>query len=189
MNVLDILAKIRRMPQVVLPKDAGLIVAYTGVSPGWSVLDSGTGSGFLAIFLANIVKPGKVISYEKNKDYYKNIVEQIKKFGIENLEIINKNIIKAEIEGEFDLITLDMKGADNAIKKLNVNLKSGGFFAIYSPHIEQVKSVRSVFEKLNYKVITIQNILLEWKVDKKYTHPKPSGLIHTGFITVARKMA
>ncbi|MEM5826324.1 MAG: methyltransferase domain-containing protein [Candidatus Aenigmatarchaeota archaeon] len=188
MNVLDILAKIRRMPQVILPKDAAIIVAYTGVSPGWNVLDAGTGSGFLAIFLANIVKPGKVISYEKNKEYYKNIVEQIKKFKIENLEIINENIMKAEVKGEFDLITLDMKGADNAIKKLHENLKQGGFFAVYSPHIEQVKAVRSVFEKLNYKAQTLQNILLEWKVEKKYTHPRPSGLIHTGFITIARKV-
>lgn len=188
MNVIDILQKIRRMPQVILPKDAALIVAYTGVSPGWNVLDAGTGSGFLAIFLANIVKPGKVISYEKNKEYYKNIVEQVKKFGIDNLEIINENIMKVDIKEEFDLITLDMKGADNAIKKLHENLKHGGFFAVYSPHIEQVKSVRSVLEKLNYKASTFQNIVLEWKVTRKYTHPRPSGLIHTGFITIGRKI-
>jgi tRNA (adenine57-N1/adenine58-N1)-methyltransferase len=187
-NVIDILKKIKRMPQVILPKDIGLIIAYTGVSPGWNVLDSGTGSGFLAIFLANIVKPGKVISYEKNKQYFENIIEQIKKFKIENLEVRNENIIKANITEKFDLITLDMKGAEAVVKKLHENLKNNGFFAVYSPHIEQVKSVRSALEKMNYEVHTIENIVREWKVTSKYTHPRPSGIIHTGFITIGRKL-
>ena len=74
MNIIETLKKVRRLPQVVLPKDAALIVAYTGLSPGWKVLDAGTGSAFLAIFLANLVKPGKVITYEKNKDFAKNAI-------------------------------------------------------------------------------------------------------------------
>ncbi|MEM7826901.1 MAG: methyltransferase domain-containing protein [Candidatus Aenigmatarchaeota archaeon] len=187
MNVLDILAKVKRMPQVVLPKDAALIVAYTGVSPGWDVLDAGTGSAFLSIFLANLVKPGKVVSYEKNKQYAENALRHAKEFEIRNLEIINQDILKADIKEKFDLITLDMKGANAAVKKLDKNLKACGYFAVYSPHIEQVKLVRSALENLDYKVITLENIVREWKVTSKFTHPLPTGIIHTGFITIGRK--
>jgi tRNA (adenine57-N1/adenine58-N1)-methyltransferase len=142
----------------------------------------------MAIFLSNIVKPGKVISYEKRGEFAENIKKQVMKLGIKNLEIIHGDILKSKIKEKFDLITLDMKYAEKAVKKLDKNLNVGGFFAIYSPHIEQVKLVREVLEKLNYtKIITIENIVREWKVTNDYTHPVPSGILHTGFITIARK--
>ena len=187
-TVLDKLKSVRRLPQVVLPKDAALIVAYTGLAPGWKVLDVGTGSAFLAIFLANLVHPSKVLSYEKRKDFARHAKEEVKRLGIENLRIINKDIFQSRVRGKFDLITLDLKGAENAIRHLHRNLKVGRFFAIYSPHLEQVKVVRRVLEELNYvEIKTVENIVREWKVTEEYTHPHPSGILHTGFITIARK--
>ena len=44
--------KLKRVPQVILPKDASIILAYTGIGEIALVVDAGTGSGFLAIFLA-----------------------------------------------------------------------------------------------------------------------------------------
>ena len=185
-STLDLLKKIRRMPQVILPKDAALIAAYTGLQSDWRVLDAGTGSGFLAVFLAGLVK--EVISYEKRKEFADNIKKQVKKLGIKNLKIINKDILSANIRGKFDLITLDMKFAEKAIEKLDKNLKDGGFFAIYSPHIEQVKEVRKVLEEKGYEIVIIENIVREWKVTETHTHPVPSGILHTGFITIGRKI-
>lgn len=185
-STLDLLKKIRRMPQVVLPKDVALIIAYTGLRNDWHVLDAGTGSGFLSIFLAGLVK--RVVSYEKRKEFADNIKKQVKKLGIKNLKIINKDMLTANIRGKFDLITLDMKFAEKAIEKLDRNLKSGGFFAIYSPHIEQVKKVRSVSEKMGYRVVTVENIVREWKVTETHTHPVPTGILHTGFLTIGRKL-
>ena len=187
-TVVDKLKNVRRLPQVVLPKDAALIVAYTGLAPGWKVLDVGTGSAFLAIFLANLVRPGKVLSYEKRKDFAEHAKEEVKRLGIDNLRIVNKDIFQSRVRGKFDLITLDLKGAENAIRHLHRNLKLGRFFAIYSPHLEQVKAVRKVLEELKYvEIKTVENIVREWKVTENYTHPHPSGILHTGFITIARK--
>src|SRR3990172_2164403 len=42
--------KIARTAQVILPKDAAMILAYTGLRQDSSVVDAGTGSGYLAIF-------------------------------------------------------------------------------------------------------------------------------------------
>ena len=187
-TVLDKLKSVRRLPQVVLPKDAALIAAYTGLAPGWKVLDVGTGSAFLAIFLANLVYPGKVLSYEKRKDFAEHAREEIKRLGIDNLRIVNKDIFRCRVRGKFDLITLDLKGAEIAVRRLHQNLKLGRFFAIYSPHVEQVKAVRRVLEELEYvEIRTVENIVREWKVTEDYTHPHPSGILHTGFITIARK--
>lgn len=187
-NMLDVLKKARRMPQVILPKDAAMIVAYTGVSPGWNVIDAGTGSGWLAMFLANIVKPGKVVSYERNEIFAKNVVKIIKDFNIDNLKVINKDVLRAKPRGRFDLATLDLKNAENLVPKIFKLLNDNGYVAVYSPHIEQVKRVRKVIEKLGFVgPVTIENIVREWKVTDDFTHPVPSGVLHTGFLTVAKK--
>ena len=64
MRMPEIFRKLSRGPQIVTLKDAGIIAAYTGLSPGDLVVDAGSGSGFLAIFMGNIVRPeGRVVSY------------------------------------------------------------------------------------------------------------------------------
>ena len=49
-NILDLIEKMKRGAQVILPKDIALIIAYTGLMPNWKVLDVGTGSAFSSIF-------------------------------------------------------------------------------------------------------------------------------------------
>ena len=189
-NILDILRNSRRMPQIILPKDAGMIVAYTGVTGGWNVLDSGTGSGFLSMFIANIVSPGKVVSYEINDIYAKNAAENARRAGMSNLRIINEDLFKAKLSGKYDLVTLDLKHSDRVISKVYKVLKKGGWIAVYSPQIEQVKAVRKEIEDKSMKfsgVLTIEAQVKEWQVTDEYSHPIPSGLIHTGFLTFARK--
>lgn len=190
MNIIDILRHSRRMPQIILPKDAGMIVAYTGVTSGWNVLDSGTGSAFLSMFLANIVMPGKVTSYEINPVYAKNAKDNAKRAGLSNLRIINEDIFKAKLSGSYDLVTLDLKNSDKMVKKVYPLIRKGGWLAVYSPQIEQVKAVRKEIEEKDVKftgILTIENQVKEWQINDEYSHPIPSGLIHTGFLTFARK--
>ena len=187
-NILDILAESKRLPQVIMPKDAGLIVAYTGVAPGWKVMDVGTGSGWLAMFLANLVNPGKVISYEKRKDFADNVKEQIKNFGFTNLKIINEDIFTASIKGKFDLITVDMKDSEKILEKLYNSLNERGWVATYSPHVEQMKAVKTALLNFGMRdVKIIENIVRDWRAEADYTHPVPSGIMHTGFLVVGRK--
>ncbi|MBI4894931.1 MAG: methyltransferase domain-containing protein [Candidatus Aenigmarchaeota archaeon] len=187
-NILDILTESKRLPQVIMPKDAGLVVAYTGVCPGWKVLDVGTGSGWLAMFMANLVNPGKVTSYEKRKDFADNVKEQLKKFGFTNLKIINEDIFTAIIKGKYDLITVDMKDSEKILNKLYEALNTGGWIATYSPHIEQMKAVKTAMLTLGMKEVRIvENIVRDWKAEADFTHPIPSGIMHTGFLVVGRK--
>jgi tRNA A58 N-methylase Trm61 len=59
---------------------------------------------------------------------------------------------------------------------------------VYSPYIEQVVAVREEIEKLKFvQIKTVENIVREWRVGK-HTLPEPSGILHTGFLTFARKL-
>lgn len=188
-NIKDILEeKVKRMPQIIMLKDAALILAYTGIEPGSLVVDAGTGSGFLSVFLANYIKPGKVVTYEKNRRFFKVAKENIKLSGLKNIKLKQKDITKGIDEGSVDLVTLDMKNAEKVVKHAYKALKSGGYLVVYSPYIEQVTSVVKEIKRKNFcNIKTVENIVREWQIEK-YTRPKTIGLVHTGWLTFARKV-
>jgi tRNA(1-methyladenosine) methyltransferase and related methyltransferases len=61
--------KLKRGPQVILPKDIGIIIAYSGIGKESRCVDAGTGSGWLAVSLARLCK--EVVSYELREDFIK----------------------------------------------------------------------------------------------------------------------
>ena len=63
-SLTDFIMKSSRNTQITYPKDAALIVMFSGIGPGSRVAESGTGTGDLTTALAHYVKPtGKVYSY------------------------------------------------------------------------------------------------------------------------------
>lgn len=186
-NLLEILKNLKRVPQIIMPKDSSLILAYTGISPDSLIVDAGSGSGFLAIFLAYYCRKGKVVTYEKRSDFAKVAKKNVKFTGLKNIIVKEKDVLEGIEEKNVDLITLDMKGAEKVVKMSFDALKTGGWLVVYSPYIEQVISVRKKIEKLNFKGIkTVENIVREWRVGR-HTLPEVSGVMHTGWLTFARK--
>jgi len=194
-TIIDILEKkAKRMPQIVTPKDIGLVLAKTGIGPENNVVDAGAGSGFLAIMLANYVRPGKVTTYEKNKKFAKVVRENIRASGLSKfIRLKQKDVLRGIAERNVDLVTFDFEGSENAVKHAYNALRPGGWLAVYSPYIEQcVKVAREIKRKNFSEPKTFENIVREWQSDtyrsEVYTRPKTVGLMHTGFITFARKI-
>ena len=186
-NLLDILKKLKRLPQIVTPKDASLILGYTGISPDSLIIDAGAGSGFLCIFLGYYCRRGKIVTYEKRFDFAKVVRKNVKASGLKNITVKEKDILEGIDEKNVNLITLDMKGSEKVVKMSFDALKSNGWLVVYSPYIEQVISVREEIEKLDFKEIkTVENIVREWRVGR-HTLPEVSGVMHTGWLTFARK--
>lgn len=180
---------LRRGPQVILPKDAAMILAYTGMKKGARIVDAGAGSGFLSIFLAWFLQPCKIISYETNKKFYKIAKENVKRVGLEKyVEIKNKDIKMGIDEDELDMVTLDLEGSHQVIKSAYESLKVGGWLVVYSPYIESMLANIKEIEKYNFTEIKIiENIVREWKSVKNFTRPKTTGIMHTGFLIFGRK--
>ncbi|MBI4980525.1 hypothetical protein HZC30_03145 [Candidatus Woesearchaeota archaeon] len=59
----DLWENLLRGPQVMLPKDIGLILAKTGINKNSKVVDAGGGSGSLCFHLANVCK--EITVYEQ----------------------------------------------------------------------------------------------------------------------------
>jgi tRNA (adenine57-N1/adenine58-N1)-methyltransferase len=189
-TIIDLLKRCKRGPQVILPKDAASIAAVTGLRSGWKCLDAGGGSGFLALFIGNLVQPkGKVTTYEKRKEFFDIILSNIRTCRLERAVKAKNRDFSKFVEKGLDLITLDMKGAETLIKKCHKALKPGGWLCVYSPHIEQQKTAVAEMRKHKFQEMqTIENILRPWQVTEGFTHPYPSGIVHTGFLSFGRKV-
>ncbi|HKZ45167.1 MAG TPA: tRNA (adenine-N1)-methyltransferase [archaeon] len=186
----DILEKkLKRLPQIIMPKDIALILAYTGISSGSLIVDAGTGSGFLSIFLASYAKPKKIVTYENDKRFVKIAKDNIRNSGLSKIvRLKQKDITKGIDEKNVDLVTLDMKNSEKVVRNAYSVLRLGGYLVVYSPYIEQVISVVKEMERKGFSNIkTVENIVREWQVEK-FTRPKTVGLMHTGFLTFARKV-
>lgn len=189
-TILDLLRKCRRGPQIITPKDAGQIIAVTGVSSGWKCMDLGSGSGFLAIFLGNAVAPsGSVVTYEKKKEFAKNVEHNVKFCGLEKIIKVKNKPAEKFSESNLDLITTDIPDAEKLVKKCHKALKPSGWLCVYSPHIEQQVRVRAAMEKNGFIFIrTIETSQREWTSLRGYTHPAYGPIGFTGFVTAGRKV-
>lgn len=183
----DLFRHMTRTGAPMMPKDIGVIIAYTGLCPTDEVLDAGTGSGVLAAYLGTIAK--KVITYEANEKFAENARKNLEKAGIGNVQVVHGDILEAMpgIEGPFDVITLDLQEAAKAVPEAYRLLRPGGFLATYSPFFEQATEVRSAVERegfVEFSTIIVNEQELE--VGKRGTRPS-TRVGHTGFITIARK--
>lgn len=190
-RIIDYMQKLRRAPQIMLPKDAAQIVAYTGVGPGDLVVDAGAGSGALAIFLGNLVRPGgRVVSYEVREDFARVAEGNIRMAGLSGVvEVKLKDICDGIEEREVDLVTLDMLGPERVLPHAESALKPGGHLAVFSPCIEHVQQLHR--ELPNYRFTNLQTIeclVREFEVSPTYTRPKTMMIAHTGYLTFARRI-
>jgi tRNA (adenine57-N1/adenine58-N1)-methyltransferase len=180
--------KIKRLPQIIPIKDVGIIVAETGIDKQSRAVDAGTGSGALACFLAHIAK--EVISYELKKEHVQIAKENVKRLGLKNIKIKNKDIYRGIDEKDIDLFVLDVPEPWNAIGSAQKALKVGGYLVSYSPTIPQTTDfVNTINNNPAFIVIkTIEMIERKWDVYGRKVRPTSSGIGHSGFITFVRKI-
>jgi tRNA (adenine57-N1/adenine58-N1)-methyltransferase len=178
--------RLKRGPQVILPKDIGIIMAYSGIGKNSICVDAGTGSGWLAVSLARASK--QVTSYELREDFIK-IAQRNKEIeGLGNLVLKNADITKGIAEKDVDLVTLDMPNSEKALRPAYKALKPGGIAVGYLPHVEQVKKFVSSMVKLKFSnIFTIEVIVRDMLVREEGMRPSTKGVWHTAYLVFGQK--
>jgi len=178
--------RLKRGPQVILPKDIGAIIAYTNVNKNSICVDAGTGSGWLAVSLAKIAK--QVVSYDIREDFTKIAEKNMKIENLDNLILKKGDVTKKIEERNVDLVTLDMPNADKAVRNAYKALKSGGFVAAYLPHYEQLSKFVKKMEKVGFRnIYSIEIIERDILVREQGTRPSTKGVWHTAYLSFGEK--
>ncbi|MDW7730999.1 MAG: tRNA (adenine-N1)-methyltransferase [Methanolobus sp.] len=177
----------KRTGAPMMPKDIGPVIAYTGLNKNDTVLDAGTGSGVLAMYLGSIAK--RVLSYEVREDFVEVARQNVLNAGLDNVEIRCGNIVDeiSSIEEGFDVVTLDTQDSKDVVPHVRKILNPGGFLVTYSPFFEQTKDIRKEIDAAGfYDVRTMEFSEREISFSERGTRPATSRVGHTGFITIAR---
>ncbi len=187
MFIPDHYKRLKRGPQVILPKDIGLILAYSGVGKDSVCIDAGTGSGWLAVSLARVCR--EVHSYDIRDEFIKIAERNKASEKLENLLIEKRDVTKGfgSIK-DADLVVLDMPDSHKAVRWARKSLKSNGFICGYLPHTEQVKEFIKALSRSKFRNInTMEAIVRDMLVREQGTRPSTKGVWHTAYLVFAQK--
>jgi len=165
-----------------LPKNIGLVIAYTGMNHNDDVLDAGTGSGIAAIYFGGVAK--KVRTYEVRPEFSTLAQKNITEAKLPNVEAVAADFLSAD--GIFDVLHLDMQIQPEHIAHAYSLLRYGGYLACYTPFLEQMAIVVDAAAGQFSEVHTHELIEREMTRSKRGTRPSTS-VCHSGYITIARK--
>lgn len=189
----------KRGPQIIYPKDIGAILIAGNISKNSNILEIGTGSGALTLYLNLILdQNSRLFTLDENEKNQRRAQKTIERFvassKINNL--VDVNYINSKLSAfafndladKVDTIITDIPEPwefflKNEIKQ-NLNWVS------YLPSISQVEKIVTKLRENNFVNLKITETLnREWIVDKKIVRPKNEMVGHTGFVVGARYLS
>jgi len=189
-TIRDYVLKSRRATQIIYPKDMGILLAFTGIGPGWRVVEGGTGTGALTAFLAFHVRPnGRVFSYEVRPEFLDVARANLERAGLsEFVELRLADITQGISERDVDAVVLDIAAPWLAIPHAYEALRGGGSFASFSPTIDQVVKTVEALKAHGFVAIEVVECLVRpIRAEPGKTRPEWLMRAHTGYMTFARK--
>lgn len=183
-----LLRKLKRGgPAITQPKDAGMVIAYTGIGKDSKVVELGSGTGFMTVQLANIAK--EVVSYEKRKEFLDIAEDNVKRAGLANVTFRLHDVLHGieEKDGSWDLVFCDIADAEKIVPFAMAALKKGGYLAAHCLQSEQAKRLHLECAKHFQEVFTTEAIMREYEVRDFGFRPAHFGLMHTAYLVFARK--
>ncbi|MFN4196953.1 MAG: tRNA (adenine-N1)-methyltransferase [Caldimicrobium sp.] len=187
----DYIMKLKRITQIIYPKDLGYIVLKLGVVEGKKYIECGSGSGALTCILAFLVgRDGKVFSYEKEERFLEVAKENIKRLGLESRVIFKLMEVKdAFDEKEVDGIFIDLRNPWEILGAAYNSLKGGHPLGILVPTTNQVSETLKGLKEFPFVDIEVVEILLRnYKINPDRLRPEDQIVGHTGYLIFAKKV-
>jgi tRNA (adenine57-N1/adenine58-N1)-methyltransferase len=189
-SLTDYIMKSSRKTQITYPKDAALIVMFSGINSRSRVVEAGTGTGALTTALAHYVKPeGKVYSYEIREEFQRTAEKNLRRANlIDFVELKSKDVTTGIDERDVDAVVLDLATPWLVAPHAYEALKASGIIVSFSPTIDQVVKTTEALKEQNFICIeTVECLMRGMQVERGKTRPQTLMTGHTGYITYARK--
>ena len=187
----------KRGPQIIYPKDVAQIVLESNIHNSSNVLEIGSGSGALTLYLYTLLKnTGKLYSLDSSKINQRRANKTISRY-ISTLSEENNDITFLNEE----LVNFNYKALNEKINSLitdvpepwefftNNKMENSIHWVSYLPSMTQVMRMNDTLKDEQFQDIEIKEVILrDWVVDEKIVRPSNKLVSHTGFIISAKYM-
>jgi tRNA (adenine57-N1/adenine58-N1)-methyltransferase len=190
-SIHDTLMDLRRVTQIIYPKDIGQILLKLDVGLGRRIIEASTGSGALTIALAHHVQPsGRVYSYEAREDMINVARRNLDTAGLlPYVDLIHRDIAEGFTETDVDALFLDVREPWMYLDAVCAALADGGFFGVLVPTTNQVSDLLAGMVEHPFTMIEVQELLLrKYKPVPQRLRPEDRMVAHTGYLIFARKL-
>ena len=187
----------KRGPQIIYPKDVAQIVLELNIHNSSNVLEIGSGSGALTLYLYTLLKnTGKLYSLDSSKINQRRANKTISRY-ISTLSEENNDITFLNEE----LVNFNYKTLNEKINSIitdvpepwefftNNKIENSIHWVSYLPSMTQVMRMNDTLKDEQFQDIEIKEVILrDWVVDEKIVRPSNKLVSHTGFIISAKYM-
>jgi len=187
----DILLDLKRITQILYPKDIGYILLKMGIGEGQHVVEAGTGSGAMTIALAySVGKTGKITSYDQKKEFQNLAKKNLSMVGLEERVAFKiRNIEEGFEETDVDALFLDLINPYDYIPQVKATIKPGGFFGCLVPTTNQVSRLLHQLRLNQFAFLEVVEVLLRfYKPEPERLRPTDRMVAHTGFLIFGRPL-
>ena len=182
--------RVKRLTQVIFPKDSGFIIQHLNFGPGATVVECGTGSGGMTSVFAHFVgDEGRVVSYEKREEFSKLAESNAERWGVRHrVEFKIRDIKDGFDERDADAVFLDVKNPWDFIGAARDALAWGNRIGVLVPTFNQIEKTLEALRDNGFVDVQVLELLMRYfKTDPKRLRPDDMMTAHTGFLIFAAK--
>ena len=197
-RLLDYVLSMPRGAAIIYPKDAASIMSSGDIFPGATVLEAGVGSGALSLHLLDAVgATGTLHSVERREDFAAiaraNVAlwhgAEPENWFLQVAEL--KDALAEARDDSYDRVVLDLLDPWEYVEEVARVLRPGGVFTVYVATVPQMsRFVEAVRETKRFsETESFETMNRKWHVEGLAVRPDHRMVGHTGFLSVARKVA
>ncbi len=187
----EMIRDVRRVTQIIYPKEIGYMLMKMNIGPGTRVLEAGTGSGGLTLALARMVQSeGHVYSYEVRPEMQAIAENNLLRVGLAGYVTFKvRDIEEGFDEQGLDAAILDVREPWLYLEQVHAALRGGGFFCSLVPTINQVGVLLRNLEMRPFGFTEVEELLLRpYKPIPARLRPVDRMVAHTGYLIFARAL-
>ncbi|MDR3362377.1 MAG: tRNA (adenine-N1)-methyltransferase [Desulfovibrio sp.] len=191
-TLFDRLQGVKRLTQVIYPKDIAYICLRLGAGPGRAVVEAGCGSGALTMGLSWFCGPtGKVISHEAREEFLRLARRNLEWAGLgQNVDLHNRDIAEGFAAEDADALFLDLRTPWDYLDQAAAALRPGATLGFLLPTADQVSRLLLGLEQGQFAETEVCELLLRhWKPVADRLRPEDKMTAHTGFLIFCRRQS
>jgi tRNA (adenine57-N1/adenine58-N1)-methyltransferase len=190
-DVDDLLKHARHSTTIIQPKDLGYIALKLGIQSGAHVIEAGTGSGGLTLWLALLVGDhGQVFSYDRTPTAPDVALRNLARAGeaiARRVTFNTRDITEGFDETDADALFLDVPNPWDYLTVARTALRGGGHFGALVPTTNQVVDLIGALYEGPWFCIEVEELLLRsYKPLPARLRPDEQMVGHTGYLIFAR---